>query len=146
MKTTILLFFVSTFFFACNSQNIKSKDGGMKKPQENIKVTKKYDENGNLIELDSVYTSYYSNFDGDTIFTDTLMNQFSNYFKHSFNLGFSDGLYSVDSMFMPGFFHDDFFENQFIRQDKEMLNMIRQMDSLKNSFFQMHSQKQFNKK
>ena len=130
---------ISSLFFSCNSQDIKNKESGKAKPQKNITVTKKYDENGNLIELDSVYTSYYSSIEGDTIYTDSIFNQFSDFFNNNFNMMFSDGFYSMDSMFMPGFFHDDFFENQFLEQNREMHRMLRQMDSLKNSFFEMQS-------
>lgn len=146
MKAMILLFIVNALILSCNSQEIKSKHSGKKKPHESIKVTKKYDENGNLVELDSVYTSYYSNFEGDTLNTDSIMNEFSEYFNSSFNQVFSDGFYSADSMLMPGFFHHDFFENQFLEHNRVMHEMLQQMDSLKNSFFQMRSEKFLNKK
>ena len=139
MKTIVALIISMAFFCSCNSQNLKSKAGDIKKPHENITVTKRYDENGNLIELDSVYTSYYSNIEGDTLRTDSMMYQFSEFFKSNINKAFSDGFYSGDSMIIPGFFHDDFFENQFMEQSRDMQRMIQQMDSIKNSFFNLHS-------
>lgn len=146
MRTIILLFLINALFLSCNSQEIKNKHSGNKKPHESFKVTKKYDENGNLIELDSVYTSYYSSFEGDTLNTDSIMNEFTKYFNSNISQTFSNGFYTVDSMLMPGFFHHDFFENQFLEHDNVMHEMLRQMDSLKNSFFQMHSEMFLNKK
>ncbi len=140
MKTIIVIIFSMAFFFSCNSQNLKSKEGDNKKPHENVTVTKKYDENGNLIELDSVYTSYYSSIEGDTLNTDSMMFQFSEFFNSNIDQIFSNRFYSGDSMIMPGFFHDNFFENQFLEQNMEMHRMIQQMDSIKNSFFHLYSQ------
>jgi hypothetical protein len=146
MKTVIILFMINALFLSCNSQEIKSKHSGSKKPHESFKVTKKYDENGNLIEFDSVYTSYYSKVEGDTLNTDSIMNEFSEFFDSHFSQAFSNRFYSVDSMLMPGFFHQDFFERQFIDQSREMLELLQQLDSLKNSYFQMHSEKSLSNK
>jgi hypothetical protein len=146
MKTVVILFMINALFLSCNSQEIKSKHSKSKKPHVSYKVTKKYDENGNLIELDSVYTSYYSNIEGDTLNTDSIMTGFSEYFDNAFSQDFSNRFYSVDSMLMPGFFHQDFFEKQFLDQSREMLELLQQLDSLKNSYFQMHSKKSLSKK
>ena len=143
MKAKILLFIIGVFFLSCNSQNSKvsKTETTTHKPHENVSVTKKYDENGNLMEFDSVYTSYYSNFDGDTLNTDSIMNQFSEFFNDNNNLQsmFFDNFYTPDSVLTPGFFHHNFFEDQFFKQDDEMLRMMRRMDSVKNTFFMMHS-------
>jgi len=141
MRTTILILMICTLFLSCNSQGLKTKNSGKHKPHEKVTVTKKYNENGDLIELDSVYTSYYSNIEGDTILTDSVFSQFSDFFNSNLNSMYSDGFFSVDSMLMPGFFHGDFFENQFLEHNIQMHEMLRQMDSLKNSFFEMNSQK-----
>jgi hypothetical protein len=141
MKVMILFLTVNALFLSCNSQEIKGKKHkGDNKPHEQITVTKRYDENGNLIELDSVYTSYYSTFKRDTFNTENIMNEFSEYFNNNMGEMFSNNFYTIDSILMPGFFHHDFFENQFLEQNKEMLKMLQQLDSIKNSYFKIQSE------
>lgn len=143
MKTTLLYLFVFlTTFSSCNSQvlNKKNKKDGKNKPHEKVIVNRKYDENGNLIEFDSTYTSYYSNFKGDTIRMDSLMNGFPEFFNQElFNMNSGNmfnPFFSEDSVSDSHFFHDDFFEQQFVQQNENMLRMMKMMDSIKNSFFE----------
>jgi len=68
------------------------------------------------------------------------MRNFETYFnRHIPEIG-SDYLFGSDSTFYRDFFSDDFFEKQFIHQNEFMLKMIQEMDSVKNEFFQIHSQ------
>jgi hypothetical protein len=69
MKRFIVILLVCLgLFISLLAQNPVKKQN---QPQENSKVTKEYDEKGNLIKFDSLYT--YSWSDGDT----TLMKSFS---------------------------------------------------------------------
>ena len=143
MKAKILVaVFIFSGLVSCNSQTAKSgknKDEKMSKPHEEVTVNRKYDENGNLIEFDSTYTSYYSNVTGDTIAMDSVLSQFPEYFNNSFDFDFPEYFFDTDSAWNPEFFHRDFFESQFMEKNEEMRRMIQQMDSIKNEFFRMHS-------
>jgi hypothetical protein len=142
MKAQFLLAgLLFTGIVSCRSQEATQHKDTSKKgiPKEEVVVTKKYDENGNLIALDSVYTYYYSNMEGDTLATDSILSDFNIFFGDNFS-GFSnDDLFNMDSTYMSGFFHDDFFEQSFVNQDKHLLKMMQEMDSLKNEFFKGHT-------
>jgi len=146
MKAAIiyLVLFFSTFT-SCNSQEVKNnhKKPEKNKPQESVIVNRKYDENGNLIEFDSTYTSYYSSFEGDTIRIDSIINQFPDFFNDEFfrlrSGSIFDPFFGQDSALHSYFFHDDFFEQQFINQNEDMIRMMQEMDSIKNIYFKRHS-------
>jgi len=97
MKRFILLSILSASIFGiCLAQ---SKDLKKNSPKEDIKVNKKYDEKGNLIQYDSTYTYNWSS---DT----TLMNQMSpGDMKNLFGDHFK---FFNDSSMMRNFFFDDF--------------------------------------
>lgn len=143
MKTTVLYLIVFFSMLAsCNSQEIKNNQTKLAKdkPHEKVTVNRKYDEKGNLIEFDSTYTSYYSTFNGDTLDLNSLLNNFPGFFNEEFfNLQSKNRhnpYFNEDSILNSYFFHDDFFEQQFIHQNENMLKMIQEMDSIKNSFFE----------
>lgn len=52
-----------------------------RKPDVKIRVNKRYDEKGNLVGFDSLYSSYYSSVPGDTPNLDSMMNNFEAYFN-----------------------------------------------------------------
>lgn len=144
MKTQLVIIgLLFTGLVACHSQvpkkDLSKKD--KKNPNEEIVVNKKYDENGNLVAMDSVYTYYYSNIEGDTLMTDSLLSDFDTYFGENFS-GFSqDHFFDMDSDYMHGFFHGNYFEKSFLDQEGHLLRMMQQMDSIKNEFFKLYSQK-----
>jgi len=149
MKTTTL--FLTVFFsalFSCNSQglNPKSQKDEKKKPHENVTVNRKYDKDGNLIEFDSTYTAYYSSADGDTVQLDSVLKDFPGFFDQEFFNANGKDLFNTffveDSSLNSQFFSDDYFEQQFFDQNKNMLRMMRQMDSIKNTFFKHYWVKQ----
>ncbi|MBL0739971.1 hypothetical protein [Chryseolinea lacunae] len=111
------------------------------KPKVDIKVNRRYDEKGNMIGFDSTYTSYYSNISGDTARMDSLMGSFDRYFRadhSSFFRNQFDPLFFTDSTRYPDFFHDDFFMRRYELNDPYFRNMMRDMDSIKNSFYKEH--------
>ena len=143
MKRTILILMVFfTTLFSCNSQEIRHKKNSDEKnrPHEKVTVNRKYDEHGNLIEFDSTYTSYYSNVKGDTIRLDSLLDGFPAFFNEKFfdlnSQNIFNPFFNEDSVSNSHFFHDNFFEQQFFDQNKNMLKMMQKMDSIKNSFFE----------
>lgn len=73
-------------------------------PKEDIHVNREYDENGNLIKFDSVYSSSWS---GDTTLLKSLSPEnFPNLFGDHFSL-------APDSSFFDDFFFDDFNQSFF---------------------------------
>ncbi|QTE23396.1 hypothetical protein [Polaribacter cellanae] len=143
MKKVILCILTLTFF-NCQSQNTKQKNNGEVekdtiKPKTNVQVHKEYDENGNLISLDSTYTYFYSNIKGDSL----LEKNFYKKFKSNFNHKLSSPLDSIfindffgNSPFKePNFYTDDFFKNHFKNHQKKIDKMLKRMDSLKNSYY-----------
>lgn len=139
MKTQIIgisLLFLS--MISCQSQDILHKDKGKKEPMPNEKVivNKTYDKDGNLVAMDSIYTYYYSNMEGDSLMADSIMNNFSMYFNENLPGLAYHHLMDLGSDLREDFYHHDFFERSFVRQDEKMLKLMRSMDSIKNNFFQ----------
>ena len=61
MKKYVLLFMIGMLSVSCNSQNkdLKNKESeekSIKEPKGSWKVDKEFDENGNLIRYDSIYS------------------------------------------------------------------------------------------
>ena len=114
----------------------------LNKPKVHINVNKHYDDKGNVIGLDSTYTSFYSNVEGDTLKMDSLFRSFDRHFnlgKTSFSGRHFDSLFFSDSLRYPDFFHDDFFLKRYELNDPYLRHMMRSMDSLKNTFYREHS-------
>jgi hypothetical protein len=145
MKKILILLLVLNIT-GCNSQ-VKEpkqaakdkKDTTIVKPKETWDVKKEYDEFGNLIKYDSIYSYSYSNIEGDSINVnlDSIMNSFKSYFdkntpfkwQHDFSY-----FPQNDSMFMNDFFKDDYFFSQWNKQSIDIPKMMRQMDSTRNLF------------
>ena len=130
-------------FFSCQSQTIYKKEELEKKdsikPQTNSIVNKEFDKYGNLIKIDSTYTSFYSNIKNDSILEKTIFNQFHKNFRNQFHQ-------PLDSLFFKGFFNqspfkindfytNDFFSNNFFQHQKEIEKIFRKMDSVKNKYY-----------
>ncbi len=117
----------------------KNAPDSLHKPKVNIQVNRLYDNKGNVIGFDSTYTSYYSNVIGDTVQMDSLMKSFDRYFGSSHRYFFDDAfapLFFSDSLRHNDFFHDDFFMKRYELNDDYLRRMMRQMDSIKNQFYQ----------
>ncbi|WP_276372789.1 hypothetical protein [Chryseolinea sp. H1M3-3] len=155
--SVLLLAVVSLLVTACNEktngQNPKGKETTMakdslKEPKVSIQVNKHYDDKGNVIGLDSTYTSYYSNIQGDTTRMDSLMNSFDKFFKRDYALDFNNrfnSLFFKDSIRYPDFFHNDFFMKRYELNDHYFRDMMSRMDSIKNQFYKQHSLKEKDK-
>jgi len=126
MKKYILLLMMGLLSVSCNSQNndlkkIETKESDekiVKEPKGTWKVDKEFDENGNLIRYDSVY-SWSSNDKYNNLSLserDSLMQSYKSRFFTNFsgfeNQGFED-VFSKDSLFSKHFFNDDFFGSDF---------------------------------
>ncbi|MEW4923800.1 hypothetical protein [Algibacter sp. 2305UL17-15] len=116
MKTYILLLMVGLFSLSCNSQ--KKEETVAEQPEGTWKVEKEFDENGNLIRYDSIYSwSSDGKWDGiSSLDKDSLLQSFESKFYRNFshfkNEGFDD-VFTKDSLFSNHFFNDDFFKSDF---------------------------------
>ncbi|MFY9151446.1 MAG: hypothetical protein WAO52_05495 [Prolixibacteraceae bacterium] len=145
----LILFSMATMCLAMNLLAQKSEKK-INAPKENSKVTKEYDEKGNLTRFDSVYTFSWS---GDTTLNTISPDQFQNLFGDHFGF-FPDSSFMGNSFFKN---FDEFFTNPFNDQpdsvmmkrfgihpdprffgfDNDSINMIpRQLDD----FFQFFNQ------
>ena len=111
------------------------------KPKVDIKVNKIYDDQGNLIRYDSTYVWSYSNNEGDSVsvLPDSILFEFKPFIHQQFPdfeiPDFNDFLYT-DSAFYHDFFMPDYFYDRWRKSLMETDRMFREMDSLKNLFFQ----------
>tara|TARA_R110001583_G_scaffold21479_2_gene81633 strand:+ start:8606 stop:9046 length:441 start_codon:yes stop_codon:yes gene_type:complete len=143
MKKLIILISIFAFLLtSCNGQvkteKLTAVNKDTIKPIEKMKVIKEYDDEGNLISLDSSYYYFYSTIKNDTVLEKEIFNKFRNGFDLKFN--------SIDSLFkndflikspfnMNDFYTDDFYLNHFKFQHKEIENIFKEMDSIKNEFY-----------
>lgn len=150
MKRFILFTAVlSLMLSACKNQNsgedkLALSENDTIKPITNYEVHKEYDEDGNLISVDSTYTYFYSNIKGDSLMEQKVFKNF----KHGFDANFMN----IDSIMANDFFNDDlfkmhdfytrdFFSNRFRMNDKSVDEIFKRMDSLKNRFYKEQNKK-----
>ena len=126
MKKYMLLIMIGFLSVSCNGQNNASKLAEAKENENNVvkppkgswKVDKEFDEDGNLIKYDSIYSwSSTKNFDNlSSVNRDSLVQSFKSRFFKNYsgfkNEGFSS-IFSKDSLFSNHSFNDDFFGSDF---------------------------------
>ncbi len=149
-KTMLLTLLLGTFLLTgCGSrQEGVSKEEKQVRQKENtpvvhVQVKKIYDDQGNLIGMDSVYVWSYSNVKGDTVTIDpdSLMALF-----RPFTAGILPDSLAVpsmpffleDSLFMHDFFRDDYFFGRFGNDYVGLERMFHELDSLKERFLKAH--------
>lgn len=121
-------FFFFIILFSCFFLNSMAQKSDMKPkaPKEDIKVNREYDEKGNLIKFDSIYSYSWS---GDS----TLMNSFSpEDFQKSFGGHF--GFFSDSTFFNHSFFKD--FEQMFAQPFGGRPDSLQMKKFGQNHFFQ----------
>lgn len=121
----------------CNGQT-KKQETKETQPQTNIKVKKHYDKNGNIVGYDSVYSSYYSNIKGDTVLNDSILNNFKDAFNQKYLFSkqpFFKDFFFDDSLLYNDFYKKDFFFDRFRNNMSGMDSLFREMDIMKNDFF-----------
>ena len=158
MKTFryLLIFMLSSVLVSCNAQTKTDKvdkieeKPKIEQPQGTWKVDKEFDENGNLIRYDSIYSwSSGGEFkDLPKIDRDSLLNNFESKFYRHFsqfkNDGFED-IFQPDSSFSNHFFNDDFFKSDF-GEDFMDIDKIRQKMFNRQKHFLEKYRKDFEKK
>ena len=145
MRNLIISFVLfSLVLTGCNGQNnnkandIKYDTTTQIQPKTDIRVDKKYDENGNLIRYDSTYSYYYSNIQKDTILRDSIFNNFRNHLDGFYNFSsdpFFNDFFFQDSLLQYDFYNNDFFIERFRKNQERMNKLLFDMDSIKNNFF-----------
>ena len=149
MKKLLFIAAVSLLsFYSCNSKKNHSEFKDILeaslidtiKPKKNFSVHKEYDENGNLISLDSTYSYIYSNGNVSSKMQTKIFKQFKNELSRSVPNLQSD---FFDNFFKNGDINDSIFRNNFYNQDfffknKEIEHMLKRMDSITNSVYKQH--------
>jgi len=134
-------------FYSCSNKKPETKPGKALeaglidtiKPKINYNVRKKYDENGNLISVDSTYSYIYSNGNVSEKMQQKIYQQFKSEMSKKFP-NFQNDLFNNffenddinDSIFKNDFYSPDYF---FKMQNNQIKRMLKRMDSIKNSFY-----------
>jgi len=151
MKRYFLLLMIGLFSISCNGQTKDADKTELKEHEETIteqpkgswKVNKEFDDQGNLIRYDSIY-SWSSNGKFDDLSTlekDSLLKSFKSRFFTNFsdfeNNGFDD-VFSKDSLFSKRFFNDDFFESDFGKDFMDIDKITQQMIAKQKKFLEKY--------
>ena len=148
-KLILFISLVSFLSTSCNSQTKTEKGSNLNdtiKPKIDIKVQKDYDENGNLISVDSTYSYFYSNIKNDSILEKEIFDKFKLNFEGHFrplDSIFMGDFFGQDPFNINNFYTDEFFKNNFKMHQKRMEQIMKEMDSLKNNYYR--KQKHFYK-
>jgi len=153
MRKIAILSLAAMLTVSCNAQENK-KEGELSnehdiklsssvEPLGTWKVDKEFDENGNLIRYDSIYSwSSADNFDAlsaqerDSILQ-SMQSEFYRNFSHFSNQGFDD-IFSSDSLFTNRFFDDAFFTSQFGADFRDIDRMHQRMEAMRKEFLEKY--------
>ena len=158
MKKIVILSMAAILNLSCNAQENK-KENNLQKDKDSItqveppkgtwKVDKEFDENGNLIRYDSIY-SWSSTDNLDELAQrnpDSLLQSFRSKFYRNFshidNQRFGD-LFSDDSLFTKRFFDNDFFDSDFGEDFMDIDRIRKRMETMQQRFLERY-QSEFEK-
>lgn len=150
MNRYVLNIMASFLSLSCNGQKndtkqaeIKEDETTVEQPKGTWKVEKEFDENGNLIRYDSIY-SWSSNDKLNNLSIldkDSLLQSFKSRFFTNFsdfeNQGFDD-VFSEDSLFNKRFFNDDFFGSDFGKDFMDIDKIRKQMIERQKKFLEKY--------
>ena len=108
---------------ATNDEFKISLDSNRSAPSINIQVNKSYDNNGNVVRFDSIYTSVYSSLRGDSSSVTDLMKKFRHHSRSIFDLPMD--------LFQNSIFQDEFFMKPDSAKDYYLRHLTEQVDSTK---------------
>jgi len=110
------------------------------KPKVDVRVNKRYDDKGNVIQFDSTYSYFYSSpgmkrnsISSDSLFGNfkfPLLRQYQGLMEKDMN-----NIFFNDSMFKYDFYDSDYFSNRFHLNIPKFEELYRQMDSIKSEMF-----------
>jgi len=148
IKKCGIFLFATLLSLGCNSQENKNKEEPDKKeeavtdaPKGSWKVNREFDEAGNLIRYDSIYSWSSGNnldelatFDRDSTLKSMQSRFYRNFSQFDFDKeGFGD-LFAEDSLFTKRFFNDDFFGNEFGKDFMDIDEMQKRMEAMQKRF------------
>lgn len=122
----------------------QSKDNKTK-PNEDIKVNKEFDKDGNLVRYDSTYVYTYSSDSSFRISPDSAFFNFSDihemrkkmqeqleqfYNKDSSNFKQFHHPFFSDDFFNPNMFNSDFFQNDFFSEDSLSNDIFKKLENM----------------
>lgn len=151
MKKIALLSLISLVCFGCNGQEKKTEEDNQRQtlkeqPQGSWKVNREFDENGNLIRYDSIY-SWSSTQNADDLAhmdRDSLFESFRSRFSRSFSYFGQDGFrnpFEEDSLFTKHFFEDDFFESPLGKDFMDLDKIHKRMEDMHKRFLERYAPK-----
>jgi len=132
---------------SCNAQTNTDKNINQQnkiEPEEKIIVNKEYDENGNLIRFDSTYSYFYSNLDSNSTLEGNAFKYFQEDFFNSFpniQKPLLDNIFFEDSLLTYDFYKNNFFSKRFEMNWKKYNDIFKEMDSIKNKFYDDYLEK-----
>ncbi|MDO6516633.1 hypothetical protein [Zobellia uliginosa] len=149
MRTLPFFLLLSLLNLGCNAQ--ESKDIAEHKeaekqineePKGTWKVNKEFDENGNLIRFDSIYSWSSGNLeDLAALDKDSTLQQmrskFYSRFSHFDQKGFED-VFGPDSLFTKHFFNDEFFKSPFGKDFFDLDAWHKQMENRQKEFLKKY--------
>lgn len=138
--TLIVIFFILSLNETSRGETPDSagvRSDSIKKPDVSIKVNRHFDEEGNLIGYDSMYSSFYSSHPADSSMWKLLRDRFIEGGRSSYPFGFEDHIlqpFLRDTVGIRSFFDYDLF---FGRKSKEnfLKRMMEEIDSMKTHFY-----------
>ena len=153
MKKIAILLMAAILNIGCNAQESKKEEELTKnedsvaeigeQPKGTWKVDKEFDENGNLIRYDSIYSwssqselGELSLLDRDSILQ-SMQSKFYRNFSRFNNQGFND-VFSSDSLFTHRFFDDDFFTSEFGEDFMDIDKMHKRMEAIQKEFLEKY--------
>lgn len=144
MKKFVVLFLLSLLCIDCHGQDqakepTKNNQNMAKEPKGNWKVNREFDEQGNLIRYDSIYSWSSSEYaeklnrmDRDSLFS-SFKSRFSHHFSYFDQSGLIDFLEN-DSLFTQKFFEDDFFKSPMGKDFINLESMHQRMEEIHRKF------------
>ena len=145
MKRLWSMALLGLLVISCNAQEKKAekKEADNHNPQPQVKwdVKKEYDDQGNLIRYDSVYTWTYTNTAGDSVVVpvDSVLQHFETFFNSQWPSIWDEQFMQpmwADSLLYKDFGRPDYFYDRWQEDFFRMEEMFRRMDSLRNRFLE----------
>ena len=151
MKKLVILSLAAILTSGCKGQEHKNEENIQKdsteltaeQPKGTWKVDKEFDENGNMIRYDSIYSWSSTDDFGDLAQKnpDSLLQSFQSKFYRNFkgfdNQRFGD-LFAEDSLFTKRFFDDGFFGSEFGEDFMDIDRIRDRMETMQQKFLERY--------
>lgn len=133
IRTVVIAIAISLASLYCTGQVVDAgKKTDQSAPKTNIKVTREYDKNGNIVKYDSSYSYFFSNIEGDTGLTFRFFDDFNNQSDDSIFFSkrprFKDFIFG-DSLFLLDFYRMNYLYNSFNKNMQNLDLIFNEMDS-----------------